>query len=59
MKNLDNDNRENTNEMCRHIGKLRRNWEENQKKIQAMLPHMFYSLCNLRTQGYKDDMRVI
>jgi len=33
--------------MCRHIGKLRRNWEENQKKILAMVPHMFYAcfLC--------------
>lgn len=46
MKNLDNDNRENMNEICRRIGKLRRNWEKNQKKILAMVPHVLMQLSS-------------
>lgn len=46
-KKLGNDIRENTSEMYRHIGKLRRNWEENQKKILAMVPHVLMHLSSL------------
>lgn len=44
MKKLDNDTRENTSERYRRIGKLRRNWEDNQKKILAMVPHVLLHL---------------
>lgn len=40
-------NRENTSEMYRYVGRLRRNWEENKKKILAIVPHVLMHLSSL------------
>lgn len=46
MKKLDSDNRKNTSEMYRHIDKLRRNREENQKNILAVVPPVLMHLSS-------------
>lgn len=47
MKKLDNDNKKNPSEMYRRIGKLRKNREENQKKILAMVLHVLMHLSSV------------